>query len=71
MDKGKSNVIVKNSLYYIIGALIGAAGGYCYWHYIGCSTGVCPITSTWIGTSVSGGILGSLISGLFIKENDS
>ncbi len=24
---------------------LGAAGGYAYYHFIGCTTGTCPITS--------------------------
>ena len=70
MRKNILNGIVKNRLY-ILGALIGALGGYFYWYYIGCSTGTCPITSTWLGTSVSGAILGSLVLGIFVRDEDS
>ncbi|MDR2913323.1 MAG: hypothetical protein LBV74_00560 [Tannerella sp.] len=67
MNKNILGAIVKNGLY-VIGAIIGALGGYLYWHYIGCATGTCPITSSVIGTSVSGAILGSLVFGLFVKD---
>jgi hypothetical protein len=31
----------------IVGALVGAIGGYVYWQQIGCVTGTCPIKSNW------------------------
>ncbi|MBN1541772.1 hypothetical protein JW992_06465 [candidate division KSB1 bacterium] len=40
-----------------VGALLGAAGGYAYYYFIGCRTGTCPITANpWIST-----LYGSLI----------
>jgi predicted membrane protein len=70
MSKYGSNVIVKNRLY-IIGAIIGALSGYFYWYYIGCSMETCPITSSWLGTSVAGSILGSLIFGMFVGDENA
>jgi hypothetical protein len=29
----------------ILGGVIGAVGGYLYYHYVGCLSGTCPITS--------------------------
>jgi len=31
----------------IIGTLLGAAGGFIYWKYVGCLTGTCAIKSNW------------------------
>lgn len=40
---------------------IGIAGGYLYYHFVGCASGGCPITSNpWL-TMLWGGILGYLI----------
>ena len=40
--------------------LIGAIGGYAYYHYIGCASGTCPITSNpWISTAY-GAVVGAL-----------
>ena len=42
----------------IIGALVGAIGGYAYYYFIGCKSGSCPITGNpWIST-VYGLVLG-------------
>ncbi len=46
----------------ILGVVIGAAIGFAYWRFIGCSTGACPITSNpWISTSY-GAALGLLLT---------
>lgn len=46
----------------IAGVVIGAALGFAYYKFIGCSTGTCPITSNpWISTSY-GAVLGLLIT---------
>ena len=34
----------------IVGAIVGAIGGYLYWRYVGCSTDTCPITSSPLNT---------------------
>ena len=38
-------------------SLLGALAGYAYYHFIGCSTGSCPISSNpWISTMYGAGI---------------
>lgn len=58
-----------NTLLYIVGALVGAVAGYLYWQQIGCLTGTCSITSKPINSTVYGALLGSLLFGLFKKQN--
>lgn len=29
----------------IAGLIIGAISGWCYWYFVGCASGTCPITS--------------------------
>ena len=53
--------ILKKYWLQIILALIGVAGGYLYWRFVGCKSGSCPITSTWYMSVLAGGILGYLI----------
>jgi hypothetical protein len=38
---------------------LGAAGGYAYWYFIGCSTGSCPLTSNWHTSTLYGLLVGA------------
>ncbi len=49
----------------LIGVALGAAGGYAYYRLVGCSTGVCPITSNPYVSTVYGAVMGALLSGAF------
>ena len=46
----------------IIGVVVGGLLGYGVYHFIGCSSGACPITSNpWIST-IFGMVVGALLS---------
>jgi hypothetical protein len=46
----------------IIGVVLGAVAGYAYYHYVGCISGTCPISSNpWISTGY-GALMGYLIA---------
>ena len=53
----------------LLGIALGAAGGFLYWNFIGCTTGTCPITSSPVNSSVWGAIIGGLLLSSFQKEN--
>lgn len=63
------NWALKNKLT-IIGVLIGAIGGYFYWQQIGCSNGICRISSTWHNSTAYGALMGGLFFSLFKKEKN-
>lgn len=48
----------------IFGILVGALAGFGYWYYIGCHSGVCPITSNWKVSSAYGGMMGGLLGNI-------
>ena len=52
----------------ITGLVIGAIAGWCYWFFVGCASGTCPITSSPVISTIYGGILGALGISLFKKE---
>lgn len=52
-----------------LGILIGAIAGYCYYFYVGCSSGTCAITSKPLNSSLYGSLMGGLVFNMFIKEN--
>lgn len=49
----------------IIGAIVGAIGGYMYYHYVGCATGTCAITSKPLNSTLYGALLGGLLFSSF------
>jgi hypothetical protein len=51
----------------LIGILCGAAGGFAYHHFVGCSTGTCPITSSPYISTLYGAVMGGLLGSIFKK----
>ena len=52
----------------IIGVFIGAIGGYLYYHFIGCTSGTCAITSKPLNSTLYGALMGGLLFNIFKKE---
>jgi hypothetical protein len=52
----------------IIGAVIGAVGGFTYWKFIGCASGTCKITSNPLNSTLYFALLGALTLSLFKKD---
>lgn len=48
-----------------IGIGLGAAAGFSYWYFIGCTSGSCAITSSPVNSSLYGGLMGALLLNLF------
>lgn len=59
---------IKKHLLGIIGAVLGAAGGYAYYYFIGCNSGSCPITSNPAMSIIWGAIMGYLLLSMFEKK---
>jgi len=52
----------------LLGILAGAAGGYLYYHFIGCTSGSCPITSQPVNSTLYGAMMGGLFFSSFKSE---
>lgn len=52
----------------VIGAIVGAIGGYLYYYFVGCASGTCGITSSPINSTLYFAILGGLIVNLIKPE---
>lgn len=59
---------INNNKLTIIGVVVGAIGGYLYYHYVGCASGTCPITSKPLNSTLYGAVMGSLFFNIFKKE---
>ena len=55
----------------LIGIVLGGILGYAYYHFIGCNTGTCAITSKPINSSVYGMLMGYLILSTFEKTKEN
>jgi hypothetical protein len=58
----------KAILFPFAGIAIGSALGYLYYHFIGCSSGTCPITSNPVSSALYGAVMGGLILSLLARK---
>jgi phage shock protein E len=49
----------------IVGVIVGAIGGYLYYHFVGCASGTCAITSKPLNSTLYGALMGGLLFNLF------
>lgn len=52
----------------ILGIGLGAVGGYLYYHFVGCVSGTCAITSKPLNSTLYGALMGGLFFNIFKKE---
>jgi len=45
----------------LVGVAVGAAAGFAYWYFIGCTSGTCPIQSHWQSSTLYGALFGYII----------
>lgn len=53
----------------MIGIVAGAIGGYLYYHFIGCNSGTCAISSRPLNSTLYGALMGGLFLNIFKKGN--
>lgn len=61
------NFLSKHILW-VLGIVIGAVGGYAYYHFVGCNSGTCTITSKPVNSTLYGALMGGLFFNLFKKR---
>lgn len=59
---------LRNHIVLIIGVIAGAIAGYLYYHYVGCVSGTCAITSKPVNSTLYGALMGGLLVNMFKKE---
>ena len=52
----------------LAGIILGAIAGWCYWYFVGCSSGSCLITSSPLNSAAYGAMMGALLLSIFKKE---
>lgn len=59
--------ILRNKLM-LLGVLLGGIAGYLYYHFIGCVTGTCAITSKPVNSTVYFAVMGGLLFSMLKSE---
>ncbi len=54
----------------LTGVILGMTGGFLYYHFIGCASGSCLITSRPLNSTLYGGLMGGLLFQVFQKEKN-
>ena len=49
----------------ILGVFLGAIFGYMYYHFVGCASGTCAITSKPLNSTLYGAMMGGLLFNIF------
>ncbi len=53
----------------VLGILLGAIFGYMYYHFVGCASGTCSITSNPLNSTLYGAMMGGLLFNIFEKKS--
>ncbi len=62
MEEMKARIKKKTIIRLLIGFAIGGVLGYAYYHFIGCNSGSCPITSNPWSSILYGTLIGGLLA---------
>lgn len=60
--------MLRKNILTITGIMIGAIAGYLYFHFVGCNSGTCAITSKPLNSSLYGALMGGLLFNIFKKD---
>ena len=63
--------ISRMHILFLTGILLGALGGYLYYHFVGCHSGTCAITSKPLNSTLYGAVMGGLVINLFNPKSKS
>ena len=61
-------VFIKKHILKIAGIIVGGIGGFAYYHFVGCASGTCPITSSRYISTIYGALMGYLLFDMFKKK---
>ena len=64
----KMTVFVKKHILKIAGIIVGGIVGFAYYHFVGCASGTCPITSSPYISTIYGALMGYLLFDMIKKK---
>jgi LytS/YehU family sensor histidine kinase len=51
-----------------VGVIVGLLAGYAYYHFVGCNSGTCAITSNPLNSTLYGGLMAGLLFNMFVTS---
>ncbi len=54
----------------LLGIILGSVAGFAYYYFIGCASGTCLITSRPLNSTLYGGMMGGMLSNIFVKNKN-
>jgi phage shock protein E len=63
--------ILEKNKWILLGGVLGGVLGYLYYHFIGCQSGSCAITSQPVNSTLYGLVMGGLFFSVFSKDENS
>ena len=64
----KMTAFIKKHILKIAGIIVGGIAGFAYYHFVGCASGTCPITSSPYISTIYGALMGYLLFDMFKKK---
>jgi phage shock protein E len=58
------------SKFIVIGVILGGIGGYAYYHFVGCASGTCMISSKPLNSTLYFGLMGGLFMSIFNNKSN-
>ncbi len=65
------NVLIRSAYFWkpVAGIIIGGIGGFMYYHFVGCASGTCAITSNPFSSTLFGAAMGFFVVNSFGKTS--
>ena len=67
----KMTVFIKKHILKIAGIIVGGIAGFAYYHFVGCASGTCPITSSPYISTIYGALMGYLLFDMFKRNEET
>ena len=64
-------VFIKKHILKIAGIIVGGIAGFAYYHFVGCASGTCPITSSPYISTIYGALMGYLLFDMFKRNEET
>lgn len=68
VNQNANKMTKKQYIFTGAGVVVGLIAGYAYYHFVGCASGTCAITSKPINSTLYSGLMGGLLFTMFVTS---